>query len=202
MQRKTYISESKVINEAEGIVEAFVNYMGKVDLDDEIITIDAFNKSIEDGGISVAWFHNQAEPVGKVISASSVFEGKDDDTGMDTGKLKTLMQFNLETQRGKEAFSDIKFGSVREWSVGFRATDHDLEDLADGSKKRVIRDLDWVEVSPVMRGASPGTETVGVKAVPDSEENSTIEEKSDLATEEVEQIKTEIEIIKLQEELR
>jgi hypothetical protein len=52
-----------------------------------------------------------------------------------------------------------------------------------------------VEVSPVMRGASPETETVGVKAVPDSEE------KSDLDTVEVERIKTEIEILKLQQEL-
>jgi len=195
MQRKTYISESKIINESEGLVEAFVNSMGKVDLDEEVIDIKAFDKSIEDGSVSVAWFHNQAEPIGKVISASSVFEGKDEDTGMDAGKLKAVMQFNLETQRGREAFSDVKFGSVSEWSVGFRATDHDLEDLADGTKKRVIRDLDWVEVSPVMRGASPETETVGVKAVPDSEE------KSDLDTVEVERIETEIEILKLQQEL-
>ena len=65
MQRKTYISESKIINESEGLVEAFVNSMGKVDLDEEVIDIKAFDKSIEDGSVSVAWFHNQAEPKGK-----------------------------------------------------------------------------------------------------------------------------------------
>ena len=84
MQRKTYTSESKVINEAEGLVEAYVNSMGKIDLDEEVIDIKAFDKSIDDGGISVAWFHNQAEPVGKVISASPEFDGKDDSTGMES----------------------------------------------------------------------------------------------------------------------
>ena len=44
MQRKTYTSESKVINESEGLVEAYVNSMGKIDLDEEVIDIKAFNK--------------------------------------------------------------------------------------------------------------------------------------------------------------
>ena len=193
MQRKTYTAEAKVINEAEGIVEAYVNSMGKVDLDEEVISIKAFDKSIENGGISVAWFHNQAEPVGKVISASAILDKKDEDTGMDAGKLKAVMQFNLETQRGKEAFSDVKFGAVREWSVGFNATDHDIESLPNGAKHRVIKDLDWVEVSPVMRGASPETQTVGVK-----NSDATSEENPDVDSE-LEAIKTAKTTIKLEQ---
>ena len=198
MQRKTYTSESKVINESEGLVEAYVNSMGKIDLDEEVIDIKAFNKSIDDGGISVAWFHNQAEPVGKVISATPEYVEKDEDTGMDSGKLKAVMQFNLDTQRGREAFSDVKFGSVREWSVGFRATDHDLEDLPNGAKHRVIKDLDWVEVSPVMRGASPETATVGVKADLDSD----IDKISDAnSVEEITKVELAIKITRLKMEL-
>ena len=198
MQRKTYTSESKVINESEGLVEAYVNSMGKIDLDEEVIDIKAFNKSIDDGGISVAWFHNQAEPVGKVISATPEYVEKDEDTGMDSGKLKAVMQFNLETQRGKEAFSDVKFGAGREWAVGFRATDHDLEDLPNGAKHRVIKDLDWVEVSPVMRGASPETATVGVKTDVDTE---TENESVSTSEHEIKKVKIEIEITKLKMEL-
>lgn len=196
MQRKTYTAEAKVINEAEGIVKAFVNSMGKVDLDDEVIDVKAFNKSIEDGGISVAWFHNQAEPVGKVISASAISEGTNERTGMDAGKLEAVMQFNLETQRGKEAFSDVKFEAVREWSVGFRATDHEIKDLADGGKYRVISDLDWVEVSPVMRGASPETQTVGVKTDTDTEEDSVADSEG------IKTLQTIIELEKLRMELK
>ena len=65
------------------------------------------------------------------------------------------MQFNLNTQRGREAFADVQFGSVKEWSVGFRSLDDGLERLPSGDNVRVIKALDWVEVSPVMRGASP-----------------------------------------------
>ena len=195
MQQKIYRSESKVINESEGLVEAFVNSMGRVDMDEEVIDIKAFDKSIDGGGISVAWFHNQAEPVGKVVSATPEFDGEDEQTGMASGKLKAVMQFNLETQRGKEAFSDVKFGSVSEWSVGFRSTDHEIKDLADGKKYRVINELDWVEVSPVMRGASPETQTVGVKTDTDTDE------KSVAGSEQVELTKIEIEIQKLKQEL-
>ena len=198
MQRKTYTSESKVINESEGLVEAYVNSMGKIDLDEEVIDIKAFDKSINDGGISVAWFHNQAEPVGKVISASPEFLGKDDATGMEAGKLKAVMQFNLDTQRGREAFSDVKFGSVREWSVGFRATDHDLKDLPNGAKHRVIKNLDWVEVSPVMRGASPETSTVGVKADVDTE---LVKDSVSNSEEEITKVELAINITKLKMEL-
>ena len=198
MQRKTYTSESKVINESEGLVEAYVNSMGKIDLDEEVIDIKAFDKSIDDGGISVAWFHNQAEPVGKVISASPEFLGKDDATGMEAGKLKAVMQFNLDTQRGREAFSDVKFGSVREWSVGFRATDHDLKDLPNGAKHRVIKNLDWVEVSPVMRGASPETSTVGVKADVDTE---LVKDSVSNSEEEITKVELAINITKLKMEL-
>jgi len=196
MQQKIHKSESKIINESEGLVEAFVNSMGRVDMDEEVIDIKAFDKSINDGGIAVAWFHNQAEPVGKVVSATPEFDGEDEQTGMASGKLKAVMQFNLETQRGKEAFSDVKFGSVSEWSVGFRSTDHEIKDLADGKKYRVINELDWVEVSPVMRGASPETETVGIKTDADTDENSV----SDSA--QVEIMKTKIQIQKLQQELK
>ena len=83
---------------------------------------------------------------------------------------------------------------MREWSVGFRAIEHDLENLADGERHRVIKDLDWVEVSPVMRGASPETATVGVKTDTDSDN------KSDAGSEdtsEVDKIKTLIEVEKL-----
>ena len=87
---------------------------------------------------------------------------------------------------------------MREWSVGFRATDHDLEDLPNGAKHRVIKDLDWVEVSPVMRGASPETATVGVKTDVDTE---TENESVSTSEHEIKKVKIEIEITKLKMEL-
>jgi len=68
--------------------------------------------------------------------------------------------------------------------VGFRSVSDEIETLADGTKARVIDSLDWVEVSPVLRGASPNTQTINSKAasdapVDDEEEIAVIEDASD-----------------------
>jgi len=117
--------------------------------------------------------------------------------------LKAVMQFNLNTQRGREAFADVQFGSVREWSVGFRSVSDEIETLADGTKARVIDSLDWVEVSPVLRGASPNTQTINSKAASDAqgddeEEIAVTEDASDT---EKELLRESIELTKLKLEM-
>jgi len=195
--RKISKADATTIDAAEGVVEAFVNTMGVVDHDDEVISLDAFSDSILKGGQTVAWFHDQSVPVGKVIDASPVSGGVDEATGMATGQLKAVMQFNMNTQRGREAFADVQFGSVKEWSVGFRSLSDEIEMLADGTKARVIDALDWVEVSPVLRGASPNTQTIASKSASDAHDT---EEVVDVASDtEIEAIRLgiEIEITKL-----
>ena len=183
---KTVKSEVSTVDASKGIVEAYVNSMGVVDHDGEIIELGAFDQSIQKGGQSVAWFHDQSAPVGKVIDAAPIQLSQDDETARQQGRLKAVMQFNLNTQRGREAFADVEFGSVKEWSVGFRALEDDLERLDGGENVRVIKNLDWVEVSPVLRGASPDTQTITAKSVSD-----TTPEESDVASD------TEIETIRL-----
>ena len=183
---KTVKSEVSMVDAAEGIVEAYVNSMGVVDHDGEIIELGAFDQSIQKGGQSVAWFHDQSAPVGKVIDAAPIQLSQDDETARQQGRLKAVMQFNLNTQRGREAFADVEFGSVKEWSVGFRALEDDLERLDGGENVRVIKNLDWVEVSPVLRGASPDTQTITAKSASD-----TTPEDPDVASD------TEIETIRL-----
>jgi len=165
---KTVKSEVSTVDAAEGIVEAYVNSMGVVDHDGEIIELGAFDQSIQKGGQSVAWFHDQSAPVGKVIDAAPIQLSNDDNSARQQGRLKAVMQFNLNTQRGREAFADVEFGSVKEWSVGFRALEDDLERLDGGENVRVIKNLDWVEVSPVLRGASPDTQTITAKSASDT----------------------------------
>ena len=194
--RKISKADATTIDAAEGVVEAFVNTMGVVDHDGEVIDIKAFSDSILKGGQTVAWFHDQSVPVGKVIDAAPVAGGVDEVTGMEQGRLKAVMQFNMNTQRGREAFADVQFGSVKEWSVGFRSLSDDIEMLADGTKARVIDALDWVEVSPVLRGASPNTQTINSKSASDALDT---EEVVDDATDtEAELVRESIEITKVQ----
>ena len=202
LTHKFQTSEIKTVDEAEGIVEAYVNTMGVVDHDGEVIDFNAFDKSIEKGGQSVAWFHDQSSPVGKVIDAAPIELGyyDEDEDGFKTGKLKAIMQFNLNTQRGREAFADVQFGSVKEWSVGFRSLDDGLERLpSSGDNVRVIKALDWVEVSPVMRGASPDTQTIISKTATTTSEapvEQVDEKTSDVDVAKIEKLQLEIEIEK------
>ena len=164
MINKSQAVQVKVLDEASGVVEAYVNSMGIVDKDNDIIEPSAFDKSISDNlPIPVLSGHDQQTVVGKVVTARPVsVDGED-------WKLFAVMQMNLETQDGREAFSNVKGEYVREWSVGFNIPDGawDMESR-DGVPVRIIKELDWVEVSTVVRGASPQTATVAAKTVPDA----------------------------------
>ena len=169
MQYKTMIASAKAVDEAEGIVEAYTNTMGVVDADGDIVEKTAFDSSIRDNlPIPVLSGHDQGKLVGKVLYAQPRrIEG-------DEYRLFTRMQMNMDTEAGRDAYSNVAGDYVREWSVGFNLpTDSDVSQDGDDAQTgiRRISNLDWVEVSSVIRGSSPSTATVAAKATPDIDEN-------------------------------
>ena len=73
----------------------------------------------------------------------------------------------METQAGRDAYSNVAGDYVREWSVGFNIPQkfdisHEGNDVS--TLIRRIANLDWVEVSSVIRGSSPSTVTVAAKS--------------------------------------
>ena len=154
------VSEAKALDAEQGMVEAFTNTMGVVDKDGDIIDPIAFNGSIAKNlPIPVLAGHDQHTVVGKVLTARPVHISDNE------YKLYTVMQMNMETQGGKEAFSNVKGNFVREWSVGFNVPEDAIDYEGRGkSQTRRIKDLDWVEVSTVIRGASPATQTISAKS--------------------------------------
>ena len=101
--------------------------------------------------------------VGKVLSASVVpFSDHE-------YRLKAVMQMNLETEIGRDAFSNIKGDYLNQYSVGFNMTPESaiMERTEDGQSVRIINKLDWVETSLVVRGASPSTATISAKSEDD-----------------------------------
>ena len=174
-------SETKVVDEKQGIVEAFVNTMGVVDSDGDIITSSAFNRSIGSLPIPVLSTHNQSDVVGKVISAKAIETNGEDGPH----RLHATIQMNMETQAGREAFSNVSGEFVREWSVGFNMPKEGSKfETIDGNPVRVISDLDWVETSTVIRGASPETQTISAKDA-DSASDTAEDVASDTDTETV-----------------
>mgnify|MGYP001328740271 CR=1 FL=1 len=154
------IQNLKVVDEAAGVVEAFTNTMGRPDADGDIILPSAFDNSIADSMPTVLLGHDPSKVVGKVLEAHSINFG-------DEAKLYNKIQFNLDTQLGRETFSNVAGGFIKEWSVGFNIPPGGVEyEEQEGNTYRVIKDLDWVEVSSVIRGASPETSTISAKAEP------------------------------------
>ena len=166
----------KVIDDQEGIVEAFVNSMGQPDSDGDIIVPSAFDSSIEQNmPVTVLLGHDPSKVVGKVLEAHAINFG-------DSAKLYNKIQFNLDTQLGRETFSNVAGGFIKEWSVGFNIPEGGSEyETESDDTYRVIKDLDWVEVSSVIRGASPETTTISAKAEPITE---VMEQPSAAATDE------------------
>ena len=161
MINKFYVSEAKGIDDSEGIVEAYVNTMGVKDHDGDIINPEAFNNSIRSRlPIPVLLGHDQSEIIGKVLFAQpEQIEGPEH-------RLFARMQMNMDTEAGRDAYSNIAGHYVREWSVGFNIPGNDAiaYDRNGADSTRTIMELDWVEVSSVVRGASPSTMTIAAKS--------------------------------------
>ncbi len=159
IRKTSEISELKVEDMDKGIVSAYVNTMGIEDADGDVIEPTAFNNSIENNlPISVLHSHDPSQVIGKVLDARVV----EMDDG--TSKLWNLMKFNLDTQAGRDAFSNIKGQYIKEYSVGFNIPEKAMEFVREGAKTiRKILEVDWIEVSSVVKGASPMTGTLSAK---------------------------------------
>ena len=175
---KYTISDAKIF-ETEGQVEAYVNTMGVRDHDGDIIDPEAFNASIKANlPIPVLSGHDQKQIVGKVVFARA------EELEAPEHRLLARIQMNMDTQIGREAYSNIAGDFVREWSVGFNIPGPDAVDYEKLGKETIrrIKNLDWVEVSSVIRGASPATMTIAAK----SDNPDEIEEVEDITTETIE----------------
>lgn len=183
MIRKSFSAITKVVDEAQGLVEAIVNSTGIEDLQRDVMEPgcwDALCKSMSTGDTdypSILWGHDWAIPVGKVLHAEELYPGDSRLKGLKAkntaGGLRIVGQYNLETQRGREAYSDVKNGVIKQWSVGFMPADDGHAYDAKGVH-HISRVSVWPEVSNVLVGASPGTYTAVAKSAEDVLESTDI----------------------------
>jgi hypothetical protein len=165
---------TKVLDADKGIVEGWVNSTGVVDAQKDVMEPGCWadvTKAATEGRVShpsTVWGHDWNITTGKVVSATEYPPGSPEIPAeireLGAGSIKIVAAYNLDTQRGREAFSDVKFGAIRQWSVGFIA---DPDSIRYDSKgvRHIGRVQDWPEVSNVLMGASPGTMTASVKSL-------------------------------------
>jgi len=153
------------IDQAKGIVECFVAAIGNKDSVGDIIVPGAFDGSLKRRKPRVVWGHNWNEPIGKVLDIYEVppkdrrLPQKMFDAGV--GGLFAKVQFNLNAERGKEAFANVAFfGQEQEWSIGYKTIDADYDPTHQAN---VLKEVELYEVSPVLHGANQLTGTLSVK---------------------------------------
>jgi HK97 family phage prohead protease len=164
---RTGTKGAEILDEAEGIVEAFVSGVGNKDSVGDIVEPGAFNKSLERRHPRVIWSHDWNIPVGKVLE---IYEVSSDDPRLPSkmkkariGGLYAKVQFNLLSEKGREAFASVAFfGKDQEWSIGYKTLRSKFDPMVKANR---LQEVELFEVSPVLHGANQLTGTVSVKTV-------------------------------------
>jgi HK97 family phage prohead protease len=157
-----HVHEFKVLDPEQGIVEAIVAVFSKPDYEQDVIEPGFFDDTIKSGKLPKGiWMHDMHQPIIKTLDARELMPG---DPMLpaelkEYGGLYVKGQCNLNTQRGREAFEDLKFGTVDEFSFGYIATQ---KKYIEG--KRHLYKGFWYEWSLVTLGMHPDTVLMSVKA--------------------------------------
>ena len=154
------------IDEAQGIVECFVAGLGNKDSVGDICLPGCFTESLKRRKPRVVWGHNWNEPIGKVLE---IYEVGPNDPRLPMkmkragiGGLYAKVQFNLKSERGRQAFADVSFfGEEQEWSIGYKTLNADFDQQRQAN---LLREVELYEVSPVLHGANQLTATISIKS--------------------------------------
>jgi HK97 family phage prohead protease len=167
-------------NVPPGTFEAIVSVFGNKDSMNEVVMPGAFTGSLQSRGLpKICWGHDWLEIIGSAVEARELSPGDPllPPQISTNGGLWLRAQLELETQRGKEAYTLLKNGHVTEFSIGYRVLRaHRVTEEGDsvddtygygyyGNPKsiRYLDELELYEASPVLAGANDRTALIGVK---------------------------------------
>lgn len=150
----------KILDSALGQIEAYVSVFGIVDSMGEVVDYGAYAKTLKRKLPAICWSHDWSTIIGKTLEAEEVKAGdlRLPESIRQYGGLRVRGQLNLDTQAGREAFSNLQNGYVDEFSVGYEVESDERQDDA-----RHLKEMRLFEWSPVLAGANPATVIVDAK---------------------------------------
>ncbi|MBI5192768.1 MAG: HK97 family phage prohead protease [Nitrospirae bacterium] len=159
MNRKSFRLELKQIGDT-GEFTGYAAVFGNEDFHGDVIEQGAFKRTIDHSGgkIPILWQHSSYEPIGIGL------EMQEDATG-----LQVKAALNLDTIRGREAYSLLKQGALKGLSIGYDV----VKDSWDNGK-RILKELKLWEYSLVTFPANPMALISNVKSVDKQEIEKTI----------------------------
>lgn len=159
MKRRTKdftLKLTKGLDDTGSFVGLASTYGGSPDLYGDIVAPGAFTQAInsQGDGYTLLWAHDSSAPVGLAkISDSS--------KGLLTNGL-----INLETQAGRDAYSNLKFKSVRGLSIGYDCLEGKY--TVDQSGVRTLLEVRLWEISLVAFPANQNALITDVKSLDDA----------------------------------
>jgi HK97 family phage prohead protease len=114
--------EIKATNDAQGIVEGYLNYIGNIDFGQDRTMKGAFTGTLRDSYARKSqqhldflwpylWNHDYSKP-----PAGGIFEAYEDRKG-----LYVKVQMNMDTEMGRDLYSSFKSGFLKKQSMGYIA---------------------------------------------------------------------------------
>ncbi|MDX1388270.1 MAG: HK97 family phage prohead protease [Acidobacteriota bacterium] len=159
LEHKAIAGGVEVKDADQGIVEAVVARIGVKDLEDDVFLPGSFGeRSVRVSAYNHrSWPHMGGEPP---VGRGTIREHGDE--------VIATLKFLMGTTAGRETFETIKeMSDLQEWSFGWAPGGIRLAELTKDQRaegiRRAIESVDVVEVSPVIKGASIDTRTIGVK---------------------------------------
>ena len=170
IERKTFAcGEFKAADTTQGIAEMIVSVFNNEDAGKDIVMPGFFAESLAtrrtaDGRPRAkgVWSHDWLSPIANTLDARELYAGDPllPPQLQNLGGLWIKGQFNLDTQRGREAFSDLQFGTVDEFSIGYSADVVQYDSEADTRKLVKGTLYEW---SPVLVGMNDATALLNTK---------------------------------------
>ena len=127
-------------DEDKGVFVGYGSYFGNKDQGNDVVQSGAFAKSIakeRSKGIKMLYNHKQDEPIGVYKEINEDSKG-----------LRVKGMLALGTQRGKEVYELMKMGAIDGLSIGYKV-DQKGYDYEDNGKKRILKEVDLMEISAV-----------------------------------------------------
>jgi len=154
MQVKEYRAELKSLDDEKGTGTIVFATLDVIDKDGDITDRGAFGE--QKAHLLPMHIWRDADP--PFLGVANIRE--------DGSKALADIEVNLDTQRGRDWFSAMKFaldrGKIIEWSYGFDVIDSDSRQI-EGKTVRGLKKLKVHEVSPVVIGAGEETEILSLK---------------------------------------
>lgn len=144
-------SEIRVPDDGSRTFEAVVMRYGVLDDYNTIFDAGCFAGSLKERLPRITWSHDWADVIGKYV------DYRDDDEELTL--IGQLDDFDA-VPRARQAWSQLRSGTIDQFSVGFRATDT----YTDDEEYKHFRTAGLDEAALVLVGAVPGTKLVSVRS--------------------------------------